>query len=54
MAVAHDVVGIPKHGRGAHIENLSLALYGRGRICIAQKGCFGFAGALGLLLLVGE
>jgi hypothetical protein len=49
MAVAHDVVGIPKHGRGAHLENLSSALDGRGRTSMAQKdgldsqvhsGCF--------------
>ena len=38
MAFAHAVVGIPKHGRGAYIENLSLALDGRGRAYIAQKG----------------
>ena len=28
MAVAHVVVGFPKHGRGAYLENLSLALDG--------------------------
>ena len=38
MVVAHVVVCIPKNGRGAHLENLSLALDGRGRTCIAQKG----------------
>ena len=54
MAVAHVVVGIPQHGRGAHLENWSLALYGRGRTCSAQKGVFGLAGALGFLLVVGE
>ena len=36
MATAHAVVGTPKHGRGAHPENLSLALDGRGRTCIAK------------------
>ena len=38
MAAAHAVVGIPRHGRSAHPENLSLALDGRGKTCIAQKG----------------
>ena len=28
MAVAHAVVGIPKHGRGAPLDNLSLVLDG--------------------------
>ena len=38
MAATTAVVGIPKHGRCAHPENLSLALDGRGKICIAQRG----------------
>ena len=54
MAVAHAVVGTPKNGRGAHLESMSLALYGRGRTGIAQKGVFGLAGSLGFFLLVGE
>ena len=37
MAAAHAVVGLPKHGRGAHPENLSLALDGRGRTSMAKK-----------------
>ena len=38
MANAHAVVTIPKHGRGAHPENMSLALDGRCRNVIANKG----------------
>ena len=38
MAAAHAVVGVPKHGRGAHPENQSLALYGRARTLVAMKG----------------
>jgi hypothetical protein len=38
MATAHAVVGLPKHGRGAHPENLSLAFDGRGRTLMAHKG----------------
>jgi hypothetical protein len=41
MATAHALMGIPKNGRGAHPENLSLALDGRGRTCIAKKGVLG-------------
>ena len=37
MAVAHVVVVIPKRGRVAYLENLSLALYGRGRTSMATK-----------------
>ena len=54
MAVAHAVVGIPKPGRGAYTENLSLAFDGRGRTCIAQKGALGSQEHLGFLVLVGE
>ena len=38
MATARAVVGMPKHGRGAHPENVSTALDGRGKTCVAQKG----------------
>ena len=38
MAAAHAVVTLPKHGCGAHPENLSVALDGRGRNMIASKG----------------
>jgi hypothetical protein len=38
MATAHAVVSIPKNGRGAHPENQSLALDGRTRTLVAQKG----------------
>ena len=38
MASAHAVVTIPKHGRGAHPENLSLAIDGRSRNIMATKG----------------
>jgi hypothetical protein len=38
MASAHVVVGLPKHGRGAHPENLSLAFDGRGRTSLHLKG----------------
>ena len=38
MASAHAVVTIPKHGRGAHPENLSLATDGRSRNLIAKSG----------------
>ena len=37
-APAHAVVTIPKHGRGAHPENLSLAIDGRSRNIMATKG----------------
>ena len=47
MATSHAVVGIPKHGRGAHPENLSLALDGRGKTCIAQNGVLGSQEHLG-------
>ena len=47
MATAHAVVGIPKHGRGAHPESLSLALDGHGKTCIAQKGAVGSQEHLG-------
>ena len=33
----HVVVGLPKHGRGAHPENQNLALDGRGKNLIANK-----------------
>ena len=49
MAAAHAVVGTPKHGRGAQPENLSLALYGRGKTCIAQTGDLGSQEHLGSL-----
>ena len=38
MAAGHAVVGLPKHGRGSHPDNTSLALDGRGRSSMAQKG----------------
>ena len=38
MASAHAVVTIPKHGRGAHPGNISLALDGRTRNLIAMSG----------------
>ena len=38
MASGHAVLGLPKCGRGAHPENLSLALDGRGRTMIASAG----------------
>ena len=37
MASAHAIVGLPKHGRGAHPENQALALDGRGRTSMAKK-----------------
>ena len=37
MASAHVVVGLPKHGRGAHPENSSLAFDGRGRNLMAPS-----------------
>ena len=38
MASAHAIVTLPKHGRGAHPTNMSLALDGRTRTRIATKG----------------
>jgi hypothetical protein len=38
MACGHAVVGLPRHGRGAHPENQGLALDGRGRSMMAAKG----------------
>ena len=38
MAAAHAVLGLPKHGRGAHPENGSLALDGRGKTLLAPAG----------------
>ena len=38
MASAHAVVGLPKHGRGAHPEHLCVALDGRGKTQMAEKG----------------
>jgi hypothetical protein len=38
MTNCHAVVGIPKHGRGKHPEDLNLALDGRSRTSIAKKG----------------
>ena len=38
MAAAHAVVNLPKHGEGAHPEQQSLALDGRGRNVIAKAG----------------
>ena len=38
MASLHAVVGIPKHGPGAHPDNLVMALDGRGKNKIAPKG----------------
>ena len=37
MATAHAVVTLPKHGRGAHPHNSSLALDGRSRNMLASK-----------------
>ena len=41
MASAHAVVTLPKHGRGAHPENQTLALDGRSRHQLASKGTTG-------------
>ena len=41
MASAHAVVTLPKHGRGAHPDNQSLALDGRCRHLIASQGTVG-------------
>ena len=49
MTTAHAVVGIPKHGRGAHLESLSLAFDGRGRTCIAHQGALDSQEHLGSL-----
>ena len=38
MASAHAVVTLPTHGRGAHPENQTLALDGRSRHMMANKG----------------
>ena len=38
MATAHAVVALPKQGKGSHPDNTSLALDGRGRTSMAQKG----------------
>ena len=38
MATAHAVVTIPKHGRGAHPTQGSLALDGRSRSMLARSG----------------
>ena len=38
MAAGHAVVTLPKHGRGAHPDNASLALDGRGRTLRAPEG----------------
>jgi hypothetical protein len=38
MVIAHAVVTIPKHGRGSHPTNGSLALDGRSRSLIARSG----------------
>ena len=38
MAAGHAVVTLPKHGRGAHPDNASLALDGRGRTLRAREG----------------
>ena len=38
MATANAVVTLPKHGRGAHPDNSSLALDGRGRTLMAPAG----------------
>ena len=37
MGTAHAVLALPKHGSGAHPENLCLALDGRGRTMLAHK-----------------
>ena len=37
MASAHAVITLPKHGRGAHPQNSSLALDGRSRNMLASK-----------------
>ena len=38
MANLHALVGIPKHGPGAHPDNQAMALDGRGKNKIAPKG----------------
>ena len=38
MVSGHAVVGLPKHGRGAHPDHQSLALDGRGKNQMAAKG----------------
>ena len=52
MASAHAVVGLPKHGRGAHTENLCLALDGRGKTQMAEKGSIDTEQHLGSLFWV--
>lgn len=37
-AASHALLGLPKHGRGAHPEQQTLALDGRGRNLMAKKG----------------
>ena len=38
MQSLHALVGMPKHGLGAHPDNLVMALDGRGKNKIAPKG----------------
>ena len=38
MASANAVLGVPKHGRGAHADMQNLALDGRGQLLMAASG----------------
>ena len=49
MASAHVAVGLPKAGRGAHPENGSLALDGRGKVLLAPAGATDSESHLGSL-----
>ena len=52
MAHCHAVVSLPKHGRGAHPENSSLALDGRAKNLLAPAGLVGPSEYLGSLFWV--
>ena len=49
MAMSHVVVNLPKHGRGAHPENSSLALDGRSKNLLAPAGLVSTSEHLGSL-----
>ena len=49
MAMCHVVVNLPKHGRGAHLENSSLALDGRSKNLLAPAGLVSTSDHLGSL-----
>ena len=52
MAHCHAAVSLPKHGRGAHPENSSLALDGRSKNLLAPAGLVGPSEYLGSLFWV--